>query len=122
MVRRVGVLLVVLGSLALRLASPAPAVVAQATVVTADPAPDAVLNPVPAEVRLVFAEPVTDTSVIIVLGPDGAVVSGPTTVAGDTAWTAVRASGPGVYEVQWATVSAEGGQAAAGTFHFTVAG
>lgn len=112
---RVAVLLAaVAATLATRSAS------AHAEFVTAEPAPGAALTVAPTQVRIVFTQAIARSSTIVVTGPDGRVVSGPTTVSGNVATVSVQATAPGVYQVQWANTSLEDGHERSGAFQFTV--
>lgn len=94
---------------------------AHAEFVASTPAPDSVLTAPPAQVTVVFTQAIMRSSTVTVIGPGGATVSGATVVSNNTATAPVQAAGPGVYQVQWANVSAEDGHERAGAFQFTVA-
>lgn len=97
-------------------------VLADADLVEATPAADAVLTEPPGEVRLVFDEPLdADKSSVEVLDPGGATIaegavpaSDPDTIVAD-----LPALAPGVYEVRW-TAGSTDGHLVRDTYTFTV--
>jgi len=93
---------------------------AHAEFVTSDPAPGATLATAPTQVRIVFTQAISRSSTIVVTGPSGEVVSGPTMVSGNVAITPIQATAPGVYQVQWANTSLEDGHERSGSFQFTL--
>lgn len=94
---------------------------AHAEFVTSTPAPDSRLAAPPAQVSIVFTQPVMRTGTAIrVLAPTGATVSGATVVQGNTASVPVNGAGPGVYRVLWTNVSADDGHEKSGEFQFLV--
>lgn len=95
---------------------------AHAAFITSDPAPDSILEALPGQVRIVFSEPISQRSTILVLAPDGTTVSGETIVAGNVATTTLRATDAGVYVVTWSNVSLDDGHESSGSFQFTVVG
>ena len=103
-------------------ATSASSTAAHAAFVTATPAPDSGLAAVPGQVSVVFTETVTRSGTsLTVIGPNGATISGPSSIADNTVVTALTAAGAGVYTVNWSNVSAIDGHENGGTFRFTVA-
>ncbi len=113
---RIAVLLAAVAALTARGA------LAHAEFVTSEPAPGATLATAPTQVRIVFTQAISRSSTIVVTGPGGRVVSGPTTVSGNVAIAPVQATALGVYQVQWANTSLEDGHERSGSFQFTVVG
>ncbi len=111
---RIAVLLAAVAALTARGA------LAHAEFVTSEPAPGATLATAPTQVRIVFTQAISRSSTIVVTGPGGQVVSGPTTVSGNVAIAPVQATAPGVYQVQWANTSLEDGHERSGSFQFTL--
>src|SRR5215203_3537077 len=73
---------------------------AHAAFVTAMPAPDSTVAVVPGQVTVVFTETLTRTGTsVIVAGPNGAAVSGATSISGNSASAPLNAAGAGVYTV-----------------------
>jgi copper transport protein len=83
-------------------------VLAHAQLVQSDPAPNAVLQSVPAAVTLLFTEPVTPAGAgIRVYSPSGRQVAGPTTAHGSALVAAVSSSELGTYVVSWQVLAAD---------------
>jgi copper transport protein len=108
----------VLASAALLLALPATAS-AHAVPVSATPAPGARLGVAPGAVVIVFDEPlVPRLSATTVIAPAGRRFTG--TVAGKTIRVPLSTNAPGIYQVDWKTVSVIDGHTITGTFRFGV--
>lgn len=93
---------------------------AHATPVSSDPEPGAVLSSTPGVVTVVFSEPLnTKLSSATVVSPDGQRFDG--TVSGeDEISVALRTNAPGVYQVEWTTVSTLDGHPLHGAYAFGV--
>jgi copper transport protein len=108
----------ILASAALLLILPATAS-AHAVPVSATPAPGARLGVAPGAVVIVFDEPLEPRlSGTTVIDPDGRRFTG--TVSGKTIRVPLSTSAPGVYQVDWKTVSVVDGHTITGTFQFGV--
>jgi hypothetical protein len=96
-------------------------VVAHAELATSEPADKAVLATSPTTVTLTFTESLDGSkSSFKLLGPDGAAI-GTGQKSADKAMTLDGLTlGPGAYEIQWTSASAEDGDIARGTLTFTV--
>jgi copper transport protein len=93
---------------------------AHATPVSSDPEPGAVLSTTPGVVTLVFSEPLnTKLSSATVASPEGQRFDG-TVSGGDQISVALRTNAPGVYEVDWTTVSTLDGHPLHGSYAFGV--
>jgi methionine-rich copper-binding protein CopC len=95
---------------------------AHAAFVTSDPAPDAVLDAVPEQLRIIFSEVISSKSTVNVTAPDGNIVSGEVVVDGRVATTTLQPGAPGIYTVQWSNISLDDGHESSGMFQFTVGG
>jgi copper resistance protein C len=95
---------------------------AHAAFITSDPAPDAVLDAMPDQLRIVFSEAVSSKSTVRVIAPDGGTISGDVAVDGRVAMTTLQPGAPGVYSVEWSNISLDDGHESSGTFQFTVGG
>ncbi|MDP9301958.1 MAG: copper resistance protein CopC [Actinomycetota bacterium] len=117
MIRRVGCA-VALAAI-LMVASPS-AAFAHAGFVSSTPEPGAILGSAPGQVSLTFSEPLnTRLSRVAVRTPDGSSVAGH--VVGDDGMVVDLTTGqPGVYEVDWTTVSLVDGHTLSGSFRFGV--
>jgi copper transport protein len=117
MIRRIG-WAVVLAAI-LMVASPS-AALAHAGFVSSTPEPGATLGSAPGEVTLTFSEPLNvRLSRAAVHVPDGSSVAG--RVVGDDGMVVDLTTGqPGVYEVDWTTVSLVDGHTLSGSFRFGV--
>ena len=102
-------------------ASAAPAALADARFIVANPAPGGVVAELPASLTIQFSQPLVNGTVITVRGPGGA-----SAVGGDIAWqdenatVPLRSAGAGLYRVSYKTVSASDGEANEGAFQFGV--
>ena len=93
---------------------------AHATPVASDPEPGAVLSTSPGVVTLVFSEPLnTKLSSATVITPNGERSEG-TVSGGDRITVALGTNAPGVYEVDWTTVSTLDGHPLHGSYAFGV--
>jgi copper transport protein len=93
---------------------------AHATPVSSDPEPGAVLSTTPGVVTVVFSEPLnTKLSSATVVSPDGQRFDG-TASGGDQISVALRTNAPGVYRVDWTTVSMLDGHPLHGAHAFGV--
>ena len=115
--------LAVIGAAAALLLGSAPIAQAHDVLVSSDPAKGAAIATAPAQVRLVFNEPVDNgPNEITVTGPDGSSRwdTGPTTISGATVSVGLRQLGPaGVYTVNYHIVS-EDGHPVSDAFAFTL--
>jgi len=115
-------LLLVVGGLAVVLALPGSAA-AHVTLESSEPATQSRLERAPTEVRLRFTQPVTITSnAILVLAPDGAVLSGAATTEDGGYVVAAPVSGAAAgqgYTVRWRVIG-DDGHSPAGVFTFGV--
>ncbi|GAA5160700.1 MULTISPECIES: copper resistance CopC family protein [Amycolatopsis] len=115
--------LAVAGAAAALVVGAAPIAQAHNVLVSSDPAKGASIAAAPAQVRLVFNEPVDNgPNEISVTGPDGSSRwdTGPTTVSGATVSVGLRNLGPaGVYTVNYHIVS-EDGHPVSDAFAFTL--
>jgi copper transport protein len=115
---RLGALILV--SAALLLLLPATTASAHAVPVSATPAPGARLGTTPGSVVIVFDEPlVPRLSGTTVTDPVGRKFTG--TVSGKTIRVPLSTSAPGIYQVDWKTVSVIDGHTITGSFQFGVA-
>jgi methionine-rich copper-binding protein CopC len=106
----------------LAVALPAPAH-GHAAFIVSNPAPDSSVGALPEQLTITFSESVSRAgTLILVIGPDGAPVSGEMTVEANVASTVLTGGGPGTYLVTWSNVSLDDGHEASGTFSFTVTG
>ena len=93
---------------------------AHATPVASDPEPGAVLSTTPGVVTLVFSEPLnTGLSSATVVAPNGERFEGKVS-GGDRITVALGTNAPGVYEVDWTTVSTLDGHPLHGSYAFGV--
>ena len=93
---------------------------AHATPVSSNPEPGETLSTTPGVVTLVFSEPLnTKLSSGTVLAPDGQQFEG-TISGGDRITVALGTNAPGVYEVEWTTVSTLDGHPLHGSYAFGV--
>lgn len=107
-------------AVALLLILPATAASAHAVPVSATPAPGARLGATPGNVVIVFDEPlVTRLSGTTVISPAGRKFTG--TVSGKTIRVPLSTSAPGIYRVEWKTVSVIDGHTITGSYQFGVA-
>lgn len=102
---------------------PTAVVMAHADLQEATPAPGANLAQSPAEIRLVFNEPVGEGSGMTLLAADFTAVSLPTAVPADAPNTLLADNVPqlaaGVYTVQWQILS-EDGHSQTGSYQFAI--
>jgi copper transport protein len=93
---------------------------AHAGFVSSIPEPGAILGSTPGQVSVTFSEPLNERlSRVVARTPDGSSVAG--NVAGNDAMNVDLTSGqPGVYEVDWTTVSLVDGHTLSGSFRFGV--
>jgi len=106
-------------SVALLLLLPAAAASAHAVPVSATPAPGARLGAAPGSVVIVFDEPlVVRLSGTTVIDPAGRKFTG--TVSGKTIRVPLPTSAPGIYQVDWKTVSVIDGHTITGSYQFGV--
>jgi copper transport protein len=109
----------ILASMALLLILPATAASAHAVPVSATPAPGARLGTAPGSVVIVFDEPlVTRLSGTTVTAPTGRKFTG--TVSGKTIRVPLSTNAPGIYQVDWKTVSVIDGHTITGSYQFGV--
>lgn len=98
-------------------------VFAHTELVSAEPAPGAQLAESPAEIRLIFSEPVAESSQIVLLTEDFQAVEGLVTqfnpAVPEQVYTPVPALEPGVYSVQWSAASVDGHEIK-GSYTFSV--
>lgn len=93
---------------------------AHAAIVSSDPEPGAVLSAVPGVVTLEFTEPLNqDLSTASVTAPDGGRSDG-RVQSTDRITISLSTNAPGVYRVEWKTVSILDGHPLAGSFAFGV--
>lgn len=115
-------LLPLLGAMVLVVAVLPNSVAAHAAFVSSTPAGGSTLQAAPAQVSVVFSGPVTRAgSSITVTGPNGAAVSGATSVSGNTISAPLTAAGAGTYSVNWTNESQDDGHQESGSFSFSVA-
>jgi copper transport protein len=96
------------------------AVQAHAQLVQSDPAPNAVLQSMPAAVTLLFTEPVTPAGPgIRVFSPSGRQVAGPTSTRGSALTAGMSSSELGTYVVSWQVFAADT-HPSRGAFSFAV--
>jgi copper transport protein len=117
MIRRVACSVVLAAILIV--ASPS-AAFAHAGFVSSTPEPGAILGSAPGQVSVAFSEPLNmRLSRIAVDSPDGSTTKG-VVVEEDTMVVDLTSGQPGVYEVDWATVSLVDGHTLSGSFRFGV--
>jgi len=93
---------------------------AHAELLQSNPGPGAVLDSAPAEVTLVFSEPVTPAGAgIKVFSPSGRQVAGPVVTVGPQLRSAVGAAETGTYVVSWQVFAADT-HPSRGVFSFSV--
>jgi copper transport protein len=109
----------ILAAVALLLFLPATTASAHAVPVSATPAPGARLGATPGSVVIVFDEPlVARLSGTTVTAPAGRKFTG--TVSGKTIRVPLSTNAPGIYQVDWKTVSVIDGHTITGSFQFGV--
>jgi methionine-rich copper-binding protein CopC len=108
-------------AVAVLLAGTAAVAEAHAEYDSSNPAAGAVVAALPGQVTITFTEGVARGTGITVTGPTGATVSANiVTLTGKQATVDLSGGGPGVYTVNWKSVSADDGDEDSGSFQFGV--
>ncbi|MFN8557514.1 MAG: copper resistance protein CopC [Dehalococcoidia bacterium] len=92
---------------------------AHAAFITASPGPDAQIDAMPPELRVVFSEAVFRSGTeVIVTDAAGTVVSGDVAIDNNIVTVPLQPGATGAYEVRWRNVSADDGHEASGSYTF----